>query len=91
MPMFDTENDSRDSAPRQTASDFPQIVPERANQRHSDRPLKLNIFDVFADHLPVCQIKSLQPFAHRFASAIGTIEARRKSLQTGIHTPLYQF
>jgi hypothetical protein len=36
--QLDAEDYPSNSAMRQTAPDFPQFAPQRANQRHADRP-----------------------------------------------------
>jgi hypothetical protein len=47
--FLNAENHAGDATVRQPASDFPQFAPERAYQRHTNRPRKLDVLDVFAD------------------------------------------
>jgi hypothetical protein len=79
------ENNSSNSTMQLAAPYFPQLAPERTDQRHANRPRKLDVLDVFADHFPVFGLKTLQPFAHWLASIIGAVEACRDALQAGSH------
>lgn len=89
--ICNTENDPSNPAVWQTTPDFPEFAPERANQRHSKRPRELNVLDVFADHLPVCGFKTLQPLADRLATIVRAVEVCRQALQTGVHGVGYHF
>ena len=78
--FFNAENHARDTTVRQAASDFPQLAAERTYQRHTNRPRKLDILDVFADGPSILWVQAFKPFPHRLPSAIGAIKPCRQSL-----------
>jgi len=58
--FLNAENHAGDSTVRQAASDFPQLAAERAYQRHTNRPRKLDILDVFTDDPSILCVQALK-------------------------------
>jgi len=82
-PLLNTENNPRNPAARQAAPYFPQFMSKRSNERHSDRPRKLNVLDILAAHFPVLHIETLLPPAHRFPASVGAVEADWQAFPAG--------
>src|SRR5262249_7251612 len=62
---------------------------ERPAERHSDRPGKLHVLDVFADDLSIRGIEAFQPFTNRFSTGRKCVEPGGKPLHVVILTQVY--
>jgi hypothetical protein len=91
MLFCSTQKRTRAIRPRGKPLLTSQFAPQRTNERHADRPGKLNLLDVLADRLPVLRLKLLQSFTHRLFATIKAVEACRQALKSRTHRLLYQF
>src|SRR5215471_17051072 len=58
---------------------------QRSNERHAYGPRKLYVLDILADYSSIVDRQTLEPLPHRFASAIGSIEAGGQPLERDAH------
>ena len=65
----------------QVAPDFPYVPPEKTHQRHPDRPRKLHILDILANHPAICRKQVFQPFPHRLPAGIRAIKTSREAFK----------
>ena len=77
---------ARSSHPADCSAVPPQAPPERAAERHPDRPAMVQLLEVEADLTPGCQHQALEPFLHRLTAPRSSVESRRDTLCLICHT-----
>ena len=85
---IDGKEDPRNAA-FQCRADFPQVLMDLSNERHSKGPPKLRGLDIFSDPALFLSWKCLQPFPYRLAARLGSIENNVENIMGISHdTPI---
>jgi hypothetical protein len=77
--ITDVEYDAGDAVGKPSA-DLPKAVPEGIDQGLSDRPVKLNSFQIGTDQSAFHHRQALQPLANRLIACRRSVEGARKRM-----------
>jgi len=77
LAPIDSKEKLRDAV-RQIRANFPKILVNLSDKRHSQRPAKQSCFDVFANDSLIVSWNFFKPITHRLISGIRAIKVHIK-------------